>query len=708
LIDLGSPASALPASAVAASDGGFVDLVVPGSELREDPAFVPFAAPDLYGGEGQSLALPLSCTEAAAADGAVRLALEAAGGTGPKQVRPGDVVGVVPSAPGASDLVLWARVEEVRDGGFVAAARVAANDPRAQWAGRRFDARLSFHSRLGTVADFFGLGMLLFRTLLVNDGQTIDDVAAAIGKCVRRVEDGAAGEVDGAVASARLQQLLGNAELRQRFEVGHVLQRRTDRERCGAQAGPPAIDAVIWRDVLRLGFRLVTKWRGFGFTEHESGSADAGLRHLVDQIDAVCRRLSVDLFQRADRDAAIAAVGGEVLEKLRAETDPRDERPLVTTVMQTPERFHLLLQREGESGAPQDLAFDRDRVTLGRREGDNVVRLADPMVSSQHAVIERREDEWVVIDRKSTNGTEVDGIRLHPEVPQPLYDGAVIVIRPFRLTFRTGVTALDATLAVNTITAPALMERLRSAFAAAAASPERREALRRVLLEARDAVGSRQLADRLEEALRATGGPVREDTKADLAVAAHRSLAQLSRTLVGGSEFATPEDVQAFAGKLARFVESTSGYIEGMLELRRVLGKHIEIGAATTASGRPAARTAAEVQQLLLGWAAREAVDAGGWFLAKFYDDVTGIIEGLLRGTQQVRRAVRERLDPDKLVAAAGQEARLGMLVNVAANSALWKLYVEAYREVTGGEEYEAEIDRLLQKRAEAPRPTES
>jgi predicted component of type VI protein secretion system len=80
----------------------------------------------------------------------------------------------------------------------------------------------------------------------------------------------------------------------------------------------------------------------------------------------------------------------------------------------------------------------------------------------------------------------------------------------------------------------------------------------------------------------------------------------------------------------------------------------------------------------------------------------------LLRGTQQVRRAVRERLDPDKLVAAAGQEARLGMLVNVAANSALWKLYVEAYREVTGGEEYEAEIDRLLQKRAEAPRPTES
>jgi hypothetical protein len=178
--------------------------------------------------------------------------------------------------------------------------------------------------------------MLLFRTLLVNDGQTIDDVAAAIGKCVRRVEDGAAGEVDGAVASARLQQLLGNAELRQRFEVGHVLQRRTDRERCGAQAGPPAIDAVIWRDVLRLGFRLVTKWRGFGFTEHESGSADAGLRHLVDQIDAVCRRLSVDLFQRADRDAAIAAVGGEVLEKLRAETDPRDERPLVTTVMQTP------------------------------------------------------------------------------------------------------------------------------------------------------------------------------------------------------------------------------------------------------------------------------------------------------------------------------------------------------------------------------------
>jgi predicted component of type VI protein secretion system len=90
--------------------------------------------------------------------------------------------------------------------------------------------------------------------------------------------------------------------------------------------------------------------------------------------------------------------------------------------------------------------------------------------------------------------------------------------------------------------------------------------------------------------------------------------------------------------------------------------------------------------------------EATGAFLARFYDDLMAVLEGLLRGNQQVRRAVRERLEPQRLVETANREAKLGLLVQAAANSALWKLYVQAFQEVTGDAQYEQELAQLLQK----------
>ena len=182
-------------------------------------------------------------------------------------------------------------------------------------------------------------------------------------------------------------------------------------------------------------------------------------------------------------------------------------------------------------------------------------------------------------------------------------------------------------------------------------------------------------------------------------------MTQLSRSLIGQGDFKTPEDVQGFAGKLGRFVETTSQYIERTLELRRALGKHLELGTTTMSGGKASVRSAADVRQLLLGWSQAQASgDPSGWFLAKFYEDVVGTVEGLLAGTQQVRRAIRERLDPERLVEQASKEAKMNIFGN-AANSALWKLYVQAFQEVTEGKQFELELDRLLQKSLQDHRP---
>ncbi|MFY9341057.1 MAG: FHA domain-containing protein [Planctomycetota bacterium] len=360
--------------------------------------------------------------------------------------------------------------------------------------------------------------------------------------------------------------------------------------------------------------------------------------------------------------------------------------------------FRLLVSR-GDEASGQDLRYEVPRVTIGRREGENLLRLNDPMVSSAHAVIECTPEGIVVSDCGSTNGTEVDGVRLPREVAQPLHEGSVIVIKPFRLVFHH----LPADGAEVDLSAGALLERLRGAFAAKAESPPRQqqEALVELLrpLRALGDPGSR--LDELARLLRPGAGD-----ESLVAVAALRALTQLSRSLLGSGEFTSPEQVQVFAGKLGRFADATSRGMERLLELRKVLGRHLELGLASTASGRPSVRTAAEVRDLLLGWqSGATAADASGWFAARFFDDLVAIVTGLLQGNQQVRRAVRERLDPATLVEVAGREAKLRALVQAAAGSLLWQTFVQAFEEVTGGGGAEdAQLAELLE-RARADRP---
>jgi pSer/pThr/pTyr-binding forkhead associated (FHA) protein len=708
-IDLGSPVAVMPSDPTRSDLG---ELLGPGPELREDLPLLPFVAPDLHGLDGQSTTLPVSCRAPAAdgGDGDGELTIEAQGAANLKHYCKGDLVAVTAVAAD-DDTVLWASLREIRARGFTAVARLPAGHPGMAWNGRRFEARLSFHRHFGPPVDLYGLGMLLFRTLLVNDEQSMDDVAEAVGKCRRRLDDELSGVVDERQVTMRLQQLFAGKELRGRFESRHVLQRREAREAAAAaaDAADGAIDQGVWHDLLRIAFRLSTQWQGFSYSHSHAEASPFVLRQVQADVEALRQRVHVALFARAEQEAAIAGVCTELLTQLREQmlSQPALETTragMVAAANTTASKgFRLVVEREGDAGAPQEYEFEREQITIGRREVENLVRLNDPMVSSAHAVIEKQPEGWVVIDRNSTNGTEVDGIRLPGDVPQPLADGAVILIRPFKLTFLTAARNLDATSVLHTISANRLAEQLQAAYAASSAAPvaERPAALRRVLAEAKEMVGEAELVARLEELTRRFRGAAGEGGAADAAqlqakffTSAHRSLSQLSRTLIGPAEFKTPEQVQAFAGKLQRFVETTTQWMERTLELRRALGKHLELGATTT-SAKPVGRSAADVRQMLLGWADTAAAgDPSGYFLAKYYDDVIAIIEGLLAGSQQVRRAIRERLDPARLVDQAGR----GIINNAATGSALWKLYVQTFQEVTEGKQFELELDRLLQK----------
>ena len=70
----------------------------------------------------------------------------------------------------------------------------------------------------------------------------------------------------------------------------------------------------------------------------------------------------------------------------------------------------LLLVKRGPN-AGSTVLLEGDETTVGR-EPDSAVFLDDVTVSRKHAVVERRGEEWFVVDRGSLNGSYVNRDRI--------------------------------------------------------------------------------------------------------------------------------------------------------------------------------------------------------------------------------------------------------------------------------------------------------
>jgi len=84
-----------------------------------------------------------------------------------------------------------------------------------------------------------------------------------------------------------------------------------------------------------------------------------------------------------------------------------------------------------EGGARRRLDFSKPELTVGRVQGNDIV-LAKRNVSKQHARLTLKDDQAVVVDLNSTNGTWVNGRKITS--PHPLKQGDKIYIADFILT----------------------------------------------------------------------------------------------------------------------------------------------------------------------------------------------------------------------------------------------------------------------------------
>jgi pilus assembly protein CpaF len=84
-----------------------------------------------------------------------------------------------------------------------------------------------------------------------------------------------------------------------------------------------------------------------------------------------------------------------------------------------------------EGGVQRRLDFTKPELTVGRVQGNDIV-LAKRNVSKQHARLSLKDDQPVVVDLNSTNGTWVNGRKITS--PHPLKQGDKIYIADFILT----------------------------------------------------------------------------------------------------------------------------------------------------------------------------------------------------------------------------------------------------------------------------------
>jgi pSer/pThr/pTyr-binding forkhead associated (FHA) protein len=97
----------------------------------------------------------------------------------------------------------------------------------------------------------------------------------------------------------------------------------------------------------------------------------------------------------------------------------------------------ITITERGDLSSSYVRSFLQDRIVLGRARSADIC-LPDMYVSTRHAEIRLKDNDYAIIDLGSLNGTEVNGKKLVAHRPRPLLNGDEISIAGFRLFFSLG------------------------------------------------------------------------------------------------------------------------------------------------------------------------------------------------------------------------------------------------------------------------------
>ncbi|MFN4181651.1 MAG: FHA domain-containing protein [bacterium] len=132
----------------------------------------------------------------------------------------------------------------------------------------------------------------------------------------------------------------------------------------------------------------------------------------VQQRWKVCPHCGYDLWQVLERpEVEIEVIKGKKKERIT------EEVPAATASVSVP---HLIVKEGSDRG--KIFLLNRDVITIGR-DSSNDIALSDPFISSKHCRIRKEENQFILVDLGSSNGTRVNGKEIQRTI---LKDGDMI------------------------------------------------------------------------------------------------------------------------------------------------------------------------------------------------------------------------------------------------------------------------------------------
>lgn len=229
-------------------------------------------------------------------------------------------------APGRPDanVDLWADQARPSARGVMVRGITAPLDA-AQWKGFQREGQtvfsessVRFYPTFHAPCDLYSLGLLLFRTLLVNDSQDPERVvraAAAVAQGLGPMADGV-GSGNRALLGKRLRERLGDESVA--FGPSAVLFAKGDRAFATSRTFPE----YVWYDALLLGFRLATNLADFSLCrdhgDYDPADPAGRVRQLLEAVDELERRIRAELFGAPQRDRELREACAMVKRELTA------------------------------------------------------------------------------------------------------------------------------------------------------------------------------------------------------------------------------------------------------------------------------------------------------------------------------------------------------------------------------------------------------
>ncbi|HZE96174.1 MAG TPA: hypothetical protein VE981_04035 [Planctomycetota bacterium] len=235
-----------------------------------------------------------------------------------ENVQPGDVIRMASASAGGplEGVTIWGTIAGPEERGirFTATLDAASGLDPSKKPGD-FDAGVAFFPRFQVPCDLFGLGMLFFRTLVVNDGTDLLAVDDAVHRVLKKLTLWLEGKKSPAAARVAGELMPIVEREKEVFASPSVLYLQEDREE-----RVRALPAKLWSDILLFGFKLVTSVPGFSFaTGHADFRAEKPeslLDQVMTELATLEDRVRIELFSKTERDREIFEICSELLDQL--------------------------------------------------------------------------------------------------------------------------------------------------------------------------------------------------------------------------------------------------------------------------------------------------------------------------------------------------------------------------------------------------------